>query len=101
MTVVVTISDEFIDGYIRSVFQTLTDKFTDDMCSSVNHAITDGIKSVSIFQAGKVFFSAQIPSVKPLANDFFCVSDWYSDGMWNYRQKESRQTYSVGEDVGK
>jgi hypothetical protein len=28
-TVVATITDEFIDGYIRSVFQTLIDQFTD------------------------------------------------------------------------
>ena len=71
MTVAATLTDEFTDGYIRSVSQTLTDKFTDGMYPSVKHDITDGIKSVGIFQAGNFFFGAQIPSVKPSANGFF------------------------------
>jgi hypothetical protein len=29
LTVVATFTDEFTDGYIRSVFHTLTDRFTD------------------------------------------------------------------------
>ena len=59
MTVAATINDEFLDGYIRSVLHTLSDRFT------------DGLKSVSIFQAGNFFFGAQIPFVKPSANGFF------------------------------
>jgi hypothetical protein len=51
--------------------------------------------------SGKIFFGMQISSVKPSANGFFCVSDRYSDGMGNYRWKESRRTYFVGEDIGK
>jgi len=30
LTVPTTLTDEFTDGYIQSVFQTLTDNFTDD-----------------------------------------------------------------------
>jgi hypothetical protein len=30
LTVAATLTDEFIGGYIRSVFHTLTDRFTDD-----------------------------------------------------------------------
>jgi uncharacterized protein YaiE (UPF0345 family) len=71
LIVAVVITDEFIDGYLQSVFQTLTDKFIDGTCSSVNHAITDGIKSIGIFQEGNFFFGTQISSVKPSANGFF------------------------------
>jgi len=65
LTVAATLTDEFTDGYIQSVSQTLIDKFTDGTYPSVKHDINDGIKSVGIFQAGKFFFGAQIPSVKP------------------------------------
>ena len=71
LTVAATSTDEFTNGYIRSVFQTLTGKFTNGKWPSVNHDITDGIKSVSIFQAGNFFFCTQISSVKPSANVFF------------------------------
>ena len=101
MTVAATITDEFIDGYIRSVFQTLTDKVTDDTFPSVTHDITDGIKSVGIFQAGNFFFWRANFVCKAIDKWFFCVFDWYSDGMWNYRWKESRRTYFIGEDIDK
>jgi hypothetical protein len=68
-TVRATTTDEFTDGYLRSVFQTFTDNFTDGFKPSVCHTITDGLKSVSIFQAGNFFFT-QFSSVKPSANCF-------------------------------
>jgi hypothetical protein len=71
LTVAATLTDEFTDEYIRSVSQTLIDKCTDGTYPSVNHDITDGIKSIGIFQAGNFFFGAQIPSVKPSATGFF------------------------------
>jgi hypothetical protein len=71
LTVAATLTDEFTYGYIQSVSETLTDTFTDGYIPSVKHDITDGTKSVGIFQAGNFFFGAQIPSVKPSANDFF------------------------------
>jgi hypothetical protein len=95
-----TTTDEFIDGDLRSVFQTFTDNFTDGFKPSVCHTITDGLKSVDIFQAGKVFFDAQFPSVKPSAF-FFYFSDRYSDGIWYYRRKESQQPFFISDDVGK
>jgi hypothetical protein len=71
LTVAATFTDEFTYEYIRSVSQTLIDTCTDGYIPSVKHDITDGTKSVGIFQAGNFFFGAQIPSVKPSANDFF------------------------------
>ena len=72
MTVAATLTDEFTDGYIRSVSQTLIDKFTDGKYPSVTHDITDRIKIRRYISNGKLFFfGAQIPSVKPSANDFF------------------------------
>ena len=89
-TVPATMTDEYTDGYLRSVFQTFTEGCNPLVC----HTITDGI-----FQEGNVFFCAQFSSVKPSANVFF--ADWYSDGIWYYQRKESRRTYSVGVDVRK
>jgi hypothetical protein len=74
LTVAATITDEFTDGYIRSVFQTLTEKFTHSMYPSVNHDITDRIKIHRYISSGKLFFGAQIPSVRPSANGFFVFS---------------------------
>jgi hypothetical protein len=71
LTVAATITDEFTDGYIRSVFQTLTDKYTDGTYPSVNHDITDGIKIRRYISSGNLFFCAQILSVKLSANGFF------------------------------
>jgi len=56
-TVPATITDEFTDGYFRSVFQTLTDKFTDGINPSVCHTITDGIKP-SVYFKRETFFLA-------------------------------------------
>ena len=67
MTVATTSTNEFTNGYIRSIFQTLTDKFTN---GSGRRYITDRFYSVSI-QAGNFFFGAQIPFVKPSAHGFF------------------------------
>jgi len=39
VTVASTITDEFTDGQMLSVFHTLTDRFTDGYCPSVNHNI--------------------------------------------------------------
>jgi hypothetical protein len=71
LTVAATLTDEFTDGYIRSVSQTLIDKFTDGKYPSVTHDITDRIKIRRYISSRKLFFGAQIPSVKPSANDFF------------------------------
>jgi len=57
-TVPATTTDEFTDGYLRSVFQTFTDNCTDGFNPSVCHIITDELKSVGIFQAGNFFFLA-------------------------------------------
>jgi len=56
-TVPATVTDECIDGYLRSVFQTLTDKFTDGMNPSVRHTITDGINP-SVYFKRETFFLA-------------------------------------------
>jgi len=52
-TVPATIIDEFINGYIRSVFQTLIDQFTDGMNPSICHTITDGINLSVYFKREK------------------------------------------------
>ena len=58
-TVPATMTNEFIDGDLWSVFQTFTDNFTDGFNPSVCHTITDGLKSVGIIQAGNDFFLAR------------------------------------------
>ena len=99
-TVPTTITDEFTDGYLRSVFQTLTDKFTDGMNPSVCYTITDGINP-SVYFKRESFFWRAISVCKTIGKCFFYFSDRYSDGLWYYRRKESRRTYFVGDDVGK
>jgi len=71
LAVAATSTDEYTDGYIRSVFHTLTNRLTDDYFQSVNHNITDGIQLRRYISSRNLFFGAQIPSVKPSANDFF------------------------------
>jgi len=100
-TVPAKMTDEFTDGYLRSVFQSFTDNCTDGVYPSICHTITDGLKSVSIFQAGNFFFRRVMSICKTISKCFFCFSNRYSNGIWYYRQKESRRTYSVGEDVSK
>jgi hypothetical protein len=68
LTVATTLTDDFTDGYIRSVF---TDRVTDGLYPSVTHDITDGIKICRYISRGNLFFGAQILSVKPSANGFF------------------------------
>jgi hypothetical protein len=65
-----TITDEFTDGYLRSVFQTLTDKFTDGMNPLVCYNITDGINP-SVYFKRESFFWRAISVCKTLANVFF------------------------------
>jgi hypothetical protein len=55
LTVAATSTDEFTDGYIRSVFHTLTDRFTDGYFSSVNHNITDEMKIRRYISSGNLF----------------------------------------------
>ena len=50
-----TITDEFTEGYFRSVFLTLIDKFTHGITPSVCHTITDGINS-SVYFKRETFF---------------------------------------------
>jgi hypothetical protein len=71
LTVAATLTDEFTDEYIQSVFHTLTDRFTDGKQPLVNHDITDGIKIHRYISSGNLFFGVQIPSVKPSVNGFF------------------------------
>jgi len=99
LTVAATLTDEFTNGYIRSVSQTLTDKFTNGTYPSVKHDITDGIKSVCIFQAENFFFGVQISSVKPSANGFFVflTTEW---GITDER-KTDRRNPSVKMSVNK
>jgi hypothetical protein len=54
-TVPATITDEFTEGYFRSVFLTLIDKFTHGITPSVCHTITDGINS-SVYFKRETFF---------------------------------------------
>jgi hypothetical protein len=68
LTEATTLTDDFTDGYIRSVF---TDRFTNGFFPSVKHDITDGIKIRRYISSGNLFFGAQISSVKPSANGFF------------------------------
>jgi hypothetical protein len=91
-----TTTDKFTDRDLRSIFQTFTDGFNPSVC----HTITDGLKSIGIFQAGNFFFWRAISICKTIGI-FFYFFDRYSDGLWYYRRKESRLTYSVGDDVGK
>ena len=98
-TVPATTTNEFTDEDLRSVFQIFTNNFTDGFKPSVCHTITDGLKSVGIFQAGKYFFWCAISVCKTIGK-FFYFSDRYSDGIWYYRWKESRRSFSVGDDVG-
>jgi hypothetical protein len=100
LAVPATMTDECTDGYLQSVFQTLTDNFTDGMYPSVCHNTTDRINP-SVYFKRELFFCTQFSSVKPSANVFFCFSDQYNNGRWYYRWTKSRQTYSIGEDVGK
>jgi hypothetical protein len=58
LTVPTTMTDEFTDGYLRSVFQTLIDNFTDGMNPSVCHTITDGINPLVYFKQ-ETFFLAR------------------------------------------
>jgi len=83
LTVPTTMTDEFTDGYLRSIFQTLIDNFTDGMNPSVCHTITDGINPLVYFKQETFFFSAQFLSVKPSANiatDFGITDERKVDG---------------------
>jgi hypothetical protein len=71
-------TDEFTDGYLRSVFQTLTDKFTDGMHPSVCHTITDGINP-SVYFKRETFFWRAISVCKTIGKCFFYFSDRYSE----------------------
>ena len=66
-----TMTDEFTDGDLRSVFQTFIDNVTDGFKPSVCHTITDGQKSVGIFQAGNFFFWRAIFVCKTIGKLFF------------------------------
>ena len=68
---------------------------TDVVCRYLHNI--DGIFSIGLFQAGNFFFWR----ARSVGKSFFCISDRYSDGMWNHRQKVFRQAYSVGNIVGK
>ena len=78
LTVPATMTDEFTDGYLRSVFQTLTDKFTDGMHPSVCHTITDGINP-SVYFKRETFFWRAISVCKTIGKCFFYFSDRYSE----------------------
>jgi hypothetical protein len=55
LTVPATMTDECTDRYLRSVFQTLTDNFIDSMYPSVCHTITDRI-NLSVYFKWETFF---------------------------------------------
>jgi len=78
LTVPATMTDEFTDGYLRSVFQTLTDKFTDGMHPLVCHTITDGINP-SVYFKRETFFWRAISVCKTIGKCFFYFSDRYSE----------------------
>jgi len=58
LAVAATRTDEYTDGYIRSVFHTLTDRLTDGYFPSVNHNITDGIQLRRHISSGNLFLCA-------------------------------------------
>jgi len=89
LTVAVTSTDKFTDGYIRSVFHPLTDGFTDGWFPSVNHNITDGIKICQYISNRNIFFWRANFICKTIGKWFFCFSDRYSDGRGNHRRRES------------
>jgi hypothetical protein len=89
LTVAATFTDEFTDGYIRSVCHTLTDSVTDENLLSVNHDITDGIKICQYISSGKFFFRLANSVCKTIGKLFFCFTDGYSDEMRNHRRKKS------------
>jgi predicted choloylglycine hydrolase len=66
LTVAATITDEFTDGYIQSVFQTLTDKFTNGMYLSVNHD-----KNPSVYFKRETFFWRANSVCKTIGKFFF------------------------------
>jgi len=98
-TVPATMTNKCTDGYLRSVFQTFTDNFTDGCNPSVCNTITDGI-NLSVYFKPETFFWRAISVCKTIGKCFF-FADWYSDGIWYYRWKESRRMYFVSVDVGK
>jgi len=69
-TVPATITDEFTEGYFRSVFLTLIDKFTHGITPSVCHTITDGINS-SVYFKRETFFWCAISVCKTIGKCFF------------------------------
>jgi hypothetical protein len=69
-TVPATTTDKFTDRDLWSIFQTFTDGFNPSVC----HTITDGLKSVGIFQAGNFFFWRAISICKTIGNFIFIFS---------------------------
>ena len=59
-TVPTTMTDEFKDGYLRSVFQTFTDNFTDGLNPSICHTITDGINPLVYFKRETFFLACNV-----------------------------------------
>jgi hypothetical protein len=90
-TVPATMTDEYTDGYLRSVFQTFTDNVTNGMNPLVCHTITDGINPLVYFKR-ETFFCEQFPLVKPSANVFFIFpTDIAMEcGITNERKAERR-----------
>jgi hypothetical protein len=101
LAVAATRTDEYTNGYIRSVFHILTDRLTDSYVSSVSHNITDGIQIRRYISSGNLFFWRANSVSKTIGKWFFCFSDRYSDGRGNHRREESRRMLSVGDDVSK
>jgi len=59
LAVAATRTDEYTDGYIRSIFHTLTDRLTNGYVPSVNHNIIDGIQIRRYISSGNLFFLAR------------------------------------------
>ena len=70
LTVPATMTDECTDRYLRSVFQTFTDNFTDGFHPSVCHTITDGLNPSVYFKRETFFFHA-ISVCKTIGKFFF------------------------------
>jgi hypothetical protein len=85
-----TMTDECIDGYIRSVFQTFTDNVTDGMNPSACHTITDGINSSVYFKRETFFFWRAISVSKTIDKCFFIFpTDIATDcGITNERKAD-------------
>jgi hypothetical protein len=87
LTIPAILTDECTNRYLRSVFQTLTDNFTDSMYPSVCHTITDRINP-SVYFKWETFFLRVISICKTIGKCFFMLlTDIATDGGITMNEK--------------